>query len=658
MQKVEQVLSIGDSYSAGIGSNGVPDEWGFGNCSRYAGAWPVLLSEKDEWKDYGKDGKKPWLTFGPCSGNVMVDVREKMLEQGDAKNTRWMEETEWPYTPIGKPQIAVMTIAGNDVKFSGIVNDCVIRYKPKMGCDQRLASSKAILASPEFKQELRFTYAKVIAAGRQAGGADPPESFQLYGGKRRNSESLTRFTDVYMSGGYIGLFNHDDTDCDHVFWNVANGWFAYKQWLTTSLRREFNDLVDELNGIIKSVAEELGPWGAIYVDGYNQGFNNHRFCEHREPKCIHQNSYQDNDMETKIWSRFSPWYEGVHVPALNGGEGRDRANICTKNAESEEEQANIPGDTDILERIADVLVPNPEERQRMRDDPNLAPWNVSAGNWDQYDDVFEMMRDRMKLHSEPIKVKWVYDWTCRSFHPKKSGYQFFASSWMEKIKANRQESPAPAPIPEPACARAAGGPTPGGLSPFHVDAAKDAARKLCGNADYNGIRVVPQIGFGTGQTPEGIKKALGFSEITASADGQTEVTAGVSFSEDTCMGLFTWPPGKPEEAYQSCLNHFDSIIDKCDADTADAKFGGTISDVCVVSPIPPPHSLHASLIIPPVGLQSRRKAQRRKSLPNQDPRRHQMQGFQCCYQRVYLLVREHFWRHGHVCKAAHRMRCD
>lgn len=187
-QKVEQVLSIGDSYSAGIGANGAPDEWGFTNCSRYAGAWPVLLSEKDEWKDFGKDGQKPSLTFGPCSGNVMVDVRENMLEQGDAKDTSQMGIHDWPYTPIGKPQIAVMTISGNDVKFSGIVNDCVFRYWPKMGCDQRLADSKRILESPEFKQELRLTYAKVIGAGRQAGGADPPESFQLYAGKCRNSK--------------------------------------------------------------------------------------------------------------------------------------------------------------------------------------------------------------------------------------------------------------------------------------------------------------------------------------------------------------------------------------------------------------------------------------------------------------------------------------
>ncbi|KAF2647415.1 hypothetical protein K491DRAFT_685550 [Lophiostoma macrostomum CBS 122681] len=53
VQKVDQVLAIGDSYTAGIGANGYPDSWGWNNCSRYYGAWPVLLSNKNEWKDFG-----------------------------------------------------------------------------------------------------------------------------------------------------------------------------------------------------------------------------------------------------------------------------------------------------------------------------------------------------------------------------------------------------------------------------------------------------------------------------------------------------------------------------------------------------------------------------------------------------------------------------
>lgn len=178
-------MAIGDSYTAGIGSNGEDDMWNNDDCSRYHGSWPVQLSEMDEWERLGKDNQKPFLTFGACSGNVMEHVRDRMLEQGDALDTRKPWEKDWPYTPIGKPQIAVMTISGNDVQFSRIVNSCIMGYFPPDPCVTQLEKSKAILDNPDFRYNLTLTYAKTIAAGRTAGGADPPESFQLYAGKCR-----------------------------------------------------------------------------------------------------------------------------------------------------------------------------------------------------------------------------------------------------------------------------------------------------------------------------------------------------------------------------------------------------------------------------------------------------------------------------------------
>lgn len=96
-----------------------------------------------------------------------------------------------------------------------------------------------------------------------------------------------------------------------------------------------NTLVDDLNALIKLVAEELGPWGGVYIDDYNEGFNDHLFCEHREPKCIHSNKNQDKDMETKIWSYKSPWFDkNARQPIHNDGEGSDRSEICASDAET------------------------------------------------------------------------------------------------------------------------------------------------------------------------------------------------------------------------------------------------------------------------------------------------------------------------------------
>lgn len=175
------MLAIGDSYTAGIGSNGEKEQLPEAiACSRYKSAWPVQLSEKEDWNQIN-DNTKPKLTFGACSGAVMKKLRDTQLKQGDPVKA---EET-----PIGHPQLAVLTISGNDVLFGKAINDCILRIGWGLkSCDQRLAEIDGILNKPEFKQEIMDTYAAIIAAGREAGkkegaGANPPESFQAFVGE-------------------------------------------------------------------------------------------------------------------------------------------------------------------------------------------------------------------------------------------------------------------------------------------------------------------------------------------------------------------------------------------------------------------------------------------------------------------------------------------
>jgi hypothetical protein len=73
------MLAIGDSYTAGIGSG---EQYGLTRCSRSEDAWPIILRDKNDWNDIN-DGAKPHLNFGACSGDIVKDVREKQLVQGD-----------------------------------------------------------------------------------------------------------------------------------------------------------------------------------------------------------------------------------------------------------------------------------------------------------------------------------------------------------------------------------------------------------------------------------------------------------------------------------------------------------------------------------------------------------------------------------------------
>ncbi|KAH7074078.1 SGNH hydrolase-type esterase domain-containing protein [Paraphoma chrysanthemicola] len=420
------MLAVGDSYTAGIGANGDWDELGFTNCSRYEQSWPMQLRERNDWND-ANDGHKPSLTFGACSGNLMKDLRERQLTQGEPIDT-----TKADFTPIGKPQIAVLTISGNDAGFAKIVNDCVFRYwkgdapEPMLGCDQRLAMAEGIINDAQFKKDLLSTYSAVIKAGREAKGANPPEAFQAY------------------VGGYIRLWNQDDEQCDKAVWNVLP--FTYKQWLTRALRKRFNDLVIRLNQVVKEAADELRPYGVFLVEGYDEKFEGHRFCERYEHSCIHAYRYQDFNSENKIFSYQSRKY------ALSWYEGKDARDVCSHDMISTE--PTIADDDQLLHEINEVLVPNEDERKRI--DADHGPWDVSEGHWDKYHDIFEALIDRGQ--HDPVKAKNTKDYLYRMFHPKGSGYTHFADRWMEMIKANRDNpkagsppspgsSPAPAPRP-------------------------------------------------------------------------------------------------------------------------------------------------------------------------------------------------------------------
>jgi lysophospholipase L1-like esterase len=108
-QKLTTILAIGDSYTAGEGANGVRDYIkSSGNCNRYKASWPLKLAADPAWNDF--NGGQPDLVFGACAGAKMGGLVERQLEQGKPDGGR-------EYTRIGKPEIGVMMIGGNDAGF-------------------------------------------------------------------------------------------------------------------------------------------------------------------------------------------------------------------------------------------------------------------------------------------------------------------------------------------------------------------------------------------------------------------------------------------------------------------------------------------------------------------------------------------------------------
>ncbi|KAF2164368.1 hypothetical protein M409DRAFT_25247 [Zasmidium cellare ATCC 36951] len=252
---ISTILAIGDSYTAGVGSNGLQDySDASSDCSRYQQSWPLQLGSHSAWGT-----NKPDIVFGACSGAKMQDLMDRQLKQGDPINVE--------YTPIGKPQIAVMTITGNDVNFFDAINDCVLRAWFPGDCDTTLNNIETKINSQDFENQIIQTFIQVVAEGRQAGGSNPPESFQTY------------------VSGFVNFWNDVDTGCNDMM----------------------NGLVSILNSKIQSVANQLRGVGIVWVDPPQDQYNGHRFCEPAPT------DYQKQPVGSNTWI----W----HLKSAHDGEG-------------------------------------------------------------------------------------------------------------------------------------------------------------------------------------------------------------------------------------------------------------------------------------------------------------------------------------------------
>lgn len=75
--EIKEWNALGDSFTAGIGSNGLDDFQSISqDCSRYNKAYPMQMNADTRWPGNPADRK---LNFGACSGNMMDDVRSKQV---------------------------------------------------------------------------------------------------------------------------------------------------------------------------------------------------------------------------------------------------------------------------------------------------------------------------------------------------------------------------------------------------------------------------------------------------------------------------------------------------------------------------------------------------------------------------------------------------
>lgn len=105
--EIKEWSALGDSYTAGIGSDHRSDFIdGSGVCKRFKKAYPMQMNADTRWPG---DPATRKLNFGACSGATMQNLLDEQLSDNAHQH----------YVNFGKPQLAVVTISGNDLNFEG-----------------------------------------------------------------------------------------------------------------------------------------------------------------------------------------------------------------------------------------------------------------------------------------------------------------------------------------------------------------------------------------------------------------------------------------------------------------------------------------------------------------------------------------------------------
>jgi hypothetical protein len=134
--------------------------------------------------------------------------------------------------------------------------------------------------------------------------------------------------------------------------------------------------------------------------------------------------------------------------------------------------------------------------------------------------------------------------------------------------------------PMPTCV---GNPSEGPAVAFNWGDAEAAIHTFCGNKGYWGTVIAPAISTGTGVTSDGRGKALGASDSFDVNNGADKLWVSLAFSEGECQGFFQFDQGaNDDEKLGNCVNNFRTVLNGCNTEGLDNKYGGKLNKVCAV----------------------------------------------------------------------------
>lgn len=104
--------------------------------------------------------------------------------------------------------------------------------------------------------------------------------------RQDNGQSQDGKPPISTIRGYIRVWNDNNPQCDSISWAP---WYREYAFLTTTLRKDMNSIVDKLNSLLKRADEALNVGlggGIFYVDGFQEKFNGHRLSASRKMSLV------------------------------------------------------------------------------------------------------------------------------------------------------------------------------------------------------------------------------------------------------------------------------------------------------------------------------------------------------------------------------------
>ncbi|KAH8724744.1 SGNH hydrolase-type esterase domain-containing protein [Phaeosphaeriaceae sp. PMI808] len=208
---IQKFASIGDSYSAGLGS-GERLDW---SCSRYASSYPNILHSSLLGENANRTHQ-----FLACSGATSTEILEKQV-------------------PALGHDLDLLTISagGNDIGLTPILSDCVYQFymSAEDACQKSMDEARERIAN---ETQLFKNVTELIEAAKP---------------KMNAEHGIIYYT------GYAGFFGTDDETCDNVTWAVWRNVEWSKQYLKLAMRKDLNEMVRSVNAIIHKAVVAAGP---------------------------------------------------------------------------------------------------------------------------------------------------------------------------------------------------------------------------------------------------------------------------------------------------------------------------------------------------------------------------------------------------------------